>query len=471
VADKQPNDRLVSAFKASQWSKGEVARQVNKRARLLGTCQVSTDTSRVRRWLDGERPRDPIPRILSDLFSERFGRVVTAAELGLSEPRTPFDASGVELPWDGSRTVEALGEFSRSDLMLDRRGFLGVSMAFSTGAALVEPVRAWGDTPPSISAPPASAVTPVGRIGRAELEALEATTRKFREWDATYGGGLRRKAVVGQLNEVTTLLQENHPDRTRRRLFRIASELSLLAGWMSYDIGIQPAAQRYYVLALHAAKESGDEPLGANVLTTMSRQMIHLGRPEDALDLLRFAHDGSRDTATASTQAVIHALRGRAYATLGDAQECQRAIGTAEDVFTHRTPASDPDWIKYFSPAELAAENGHSYRDLAYRDHRFARRAEPLMGQAVEGFTGTYYVRSRTLNLIGLASTHLLRGEPEQACQVADHAVALAKEVRSARVTHRLRETVTAAQREHPSLPCVRDLHEKVTTTFGTDRT
>src|SRR6476660_9400761 len=57
--DKQPNARLTSWFVRSGWSKGELARQVNRRARQLGAHHVSTDTSRVRRWLDGENPREP----------------------------------------------------------------------------------------------------------------------------------------------------------------------------------------------------------------------------------------------------------------------------------------------------------------------------------------------------------------------------------------------------------------------------
>src|SRR5690348_10595379 len=70
------NEQLTSWFVRSGWSKGELARQVNRRARQMGAHHISTDTSRVRRWLDGEQPREPVPRILSELFSERFGSVV-----------------------------------------------------------------------------------------------------------------------------------------------------------------------------------------------------------------------------------------------------------------------------------------------------------------------------------------------------------------------------------------------------------
>ena len=90
MPERLPNELFASWFLRSGWSKGEVARLVNRRARDLGATHVATDTSRVRRWLDGEQPRDPIPRILTELFSERFGCVVTLSDLGLREPASPI---------------------------------------------------------------------------------------------------------------------------------------------------------------------------------------------------------------------------------------------------------------------------------------------------------------------------------------------------------------------------------------------
>jgi len=97
----------------------------------------------VRRWLDGENPREPIPRILSELFSERFGCVVSVEDLGLRAARQSPSVSGVDLPWTAPQTVALLSEFSRSDLMLARRGFLGTSLALSAGPSLIEPMQRW----------------------------------------------------------------------------------------------------------------------------------------------------------------------------------------------------------------------------------------------------------------------------------------------------------------------------------------
>ncbi|MFF4439245.1 hypothetical protein [Streptomyces sp. NPDC001621] len=471
-ADKRPNELLGSWFVRSGWSKGELARQVNRRARQLGANHISTDTSRVRRWLDGENPREPIPRILSELFSERFGCVVSIEDLGLRAARQSPSASGVDLPWTGPQTVALLSEFSRSDLMLARRGFLGTSLALSAGPSLIEPMQRWLVPTPGSAAPPEpesglDARRP-GRLSRPELDLLESTTRMFRQWDAQCGGGLRRKAVVGQLHEVTDLLQEPQPEATTRKLFKVAAELAELAGWMSYDVGLQPTAQKYFVLALHAAKEAGDKPLGSYVLSSMSRQMIHLGRPDDALELIHLAQYGSRDCASPRTQSMLYAMEARAYANMGQPGKTKRAVRMAEDTFAEADEwdEPDPDWIRFFSEAELYGENSHSFRDLAYvagRSPTYASLAEPLMQRAVDLFAkDSEHQRSYALNLIGMATVHLLQREPERSTDYASRAMAIAKKVRSERVNTRIRKTVDTAVRDHGDLAVVVDLSDQL---------
>ncbi|UNO43799.1 hypothetical protein [Streptomyces sp. MST-110588] len=471
-ADKRPNEQLRSWFVRSGWSKGELARQVNRRARQMGAHHVSTDTSRVRRWLDGEQPREPIPRILSELFSERFGCVVGVEELGLRSAHQSPSVSGVDLPWAGPQTVSLISEFSRSDLMLARRGFLGTSLGLSAGPALIEPMQRWLVP---VSAGPGGEAQPVSldrsrrasQLSGPELDLLEETTVMFRQWDAQCGGGLRRKAVVGQLHEVTDLLQEPHPEEVSRRLFRVAAELAELAGWMSYDVGLQPTAQKYFVLALHASKEAGDRPLGSYVLSSMSRQMIHLDRPDDALELIHLAQYGSRETATPRTQAMLYAMEARAYAGMGQPGKVKRAVRMAEDTFADvQTGEPEPDWIRFFSEAELNAENAHSYRDLAYvagRSPTYASLARPVMERAVQLFgEDDEHQRSYALNLIGMATVHLLEQEPEQCAVLARQAIPLARKVRSERVNTRLRKTVDIASRHYDNVAEVIQLSDEL---------
>src|SRR3954464_4661863 len=115
----QPNTRLSDLFGLAGWSKGELARMVNRQAAAMGHPQLATDTSRVRRWIDmGEIPRDPVPRVLAVLFTERLGRVVTIEDLGLVRHGRTGKRQSVGkrehpdgVPWAPERTAEILTEF------------------------------------------------------------------------------------------------------------------------------------------------------------------------------------------------------------------------------------------------------------------------------------------------------------------------------------------------------------------------
>src|SRR6478609_6426041 len=147
----QPNSRLSDLFGLAGWSKGELARLVNRQAAAMGHPQLSTDTSRVRRWIDmGEIPRDPVPRVLAALFTERLGRVVTIEDLGLVRHGRAGKRQGggsVEhpesMPWAPDRTAAVLTEFTGMDLMLNRRGLVGAGAALAAGSVIADNLHDW----------------------------------------------------------------------------------------------------------------------------------------------------------------------------------------------------------------------------------------------------------------------------------------------------------------------------------------
>ncbi|KPC95950.1 hypothetical protein ADL27_06335, partial [Streptomyces sp. NRRL F-6602] len=163
----QPNTRLADHFGLTGWSKGELARLVNRQAAAMGHPQLATDTSRVRRWIDmGEIPRDPVPTVLAALFTEQLGRVVTIEDLGLvrrgrTGKRRP-GGSGERsdgVPWAPERTAAVLTEFTGMDLMLNRRGLMGASAALTAGSVLTTAMYDWLKADP---APPATLPGPRG---------------------------------------------------------------------------------------------------------------------------------------------------------------------------------------------------------------------------------------------------------------------------------------------------------------------
>lgn len=475
---KGPNARLADLFGLAGWSKGELARLVNRQAAAMGHAQLATDTSRVRRWIDvGETPRDPVPKVLAALFTERLGRVVTIEDLGFSRPGQagrPQHSGTDDLPWAPDRTAEVLTEFTGMDLMLNRRGLVGAGAALAAGSALTGAMYDWlrtdpARTPPGVLHPggaPQMEQAGLDRydaapVGAQEIEALERSVEVFRAWDAARGGGLQRKAVVGQLNEVGGMLAYRHSDHLQRRLWGVAANLAVLAGWMSHDVGLEPTAQKYFVIAAHAAKESGDRPRAGEALSRAARQMVHLGRPDEALDLMKLAHAGAGEEALPRTRAMLHTIEAWAQASMGRGQDARRTLGEAEELFaSDKRDVPPPSWMQMFDEADLHGMQALTLRTLAEHDPGAAAEAETHAKHALRLRAGDLQ-RARIFDYLSLASACFISDDPEQADRYARLALVSIGENSSHRTWDRLREMYRLTGR-YAGSPRIQELREEI---------
>ncbi|WP_156724843.1 DNA-binding protein NsdB [Streptomyces apocyni] len=477
----EPNTRLQDLFGLAGWSKGELARLVNRQAAAMGHPQLATDTSRVRRWIDtGEIPRDPVPQVLAALFTERLGRVVTIEDLGLvRHGRTGKRQSSGEydnpdsLPWAPGRTAAVLTEFTGMDLMLNRRGLVGAGAALAAGTALTSAMHDWLHADPALTADAPRINDPLhadsagfdryeaAPIGSQEISELERSVEVFRAWDASRGGGLQRKAVVGQLNEVGGMLAYRHPVHLQRRLWGVAANLAVLAGWMSHDVGLEPTAQKYFVIAAHAAREGGDRPRAGEALSRAARQMVHLGKPDDALDLMKLAKSGSGDEVLPRTQAMLHTIEAWAQASMGNGQAMRRTLGEAEDLFvSDKGDVPPPSWMQMFDEADLHGMQALAYRTLADHDpaaaliaQRHAKEAIALREQGRQ--------RSTIFDYLSLASACFIADDPEQADRYARLALVSMGETSSHRTWDRLREMYRLTG-QYADYAKIQDLREEI---------
>ena len=62
---------------------------------------------------------------------------------GCAPPTSRRPSPASTCPGPGRRRSACISEFSRSDLMLARRGFLGTSLALAAGPTLIEPMQRW----------------------------------------------------------------------------------------------------------------------------------------------------------------------------------------------------------------------------------------------------------------------------------------------------------------------------------------
>ncbi|GAA0645916.1 hypothetical protein GCM10009535_24370 [Streptomyces thermocarboxydovorans] len=475
----QPNTRLADLFGLAGWSKGELARLVNKQAAAMGHPQLATDTSRVRRWIDmGEIPRDPVPRVLAALFTERLGRVVTIEDLGLvRRGRAGKRQSGQStehpdsLPWAPERTAAVLTEFTGMDLMLNRRGLVGAGAALAAGSALSSAMHDWLHTDPALTADAPRLSNPLhadpagfdryeaAPIGSQEIEELERSVEVFRAWDAARGGGLQRKAVVGQLNEVGGMLAYRHPPHLQRRLWGVAANLAVLAGWMSHDVGLEPTAQKYFVIAAHAAREGGDRPRAGEALSRAARQMVHLGRPDDALDLMKLAQSGSGQELLPRTKAMFHTIEAWAQASMGKGQAMRRTLGRAEDLFvSDKGDVPPPSWMQLFNEADLYGMQALAYRTLAEFEPGAAAHAQHYADKAL-ALRVEAQQRSKIFDFLSMASACFIADDPEQADSFARLALVSMGQNSSHRTWDRLRQMyrLTAQFADYPRIQELRE--------------
>lgn len=373
---------------------------------------------------------------LADGADERRPEYVTTRQQALKirstthEPAHSDDSHGQLVS-----TAELVGQLTKEDLAMDRREAARIVSGLLLGAPLLERVEEW-----LAAVEPRPSRRQHAGIGYQELEQIEHAARIFRAWDNQFGGGLRRKAVIGQLAEVADELREfTHPSDLRRRLHGVMAQLAATAATMSWDSGQGGAAQRYYLLALRAAAAAGDRAFAANVLAGMARQQFYLGLVAEGLELVRVAQDRVNGHATPAVRAMLYTREAWGYAMQGRLAAFRRVTSRAEDCLRDVQPDSEPYWISYFNEAELAGVTGGRLLTVAHQVPACAENAAAWLSQAV-ALRGSNALRSAALDQIGFAEVKLIQGELDEAARLGHQALDTVERTQSSRVRVKLAE-------------------------------
>ncbi|MER5973334.1 Tat pathway signal protein [Streptomyces sp. NPDC002055] len=421
------NPHLGLWIAAAGLSNGELARRISAEAIRRGHRQISPDRTRVRRWIDGERPRPPVPELLAAVLSDAVGQPLTPGDIGLT---SAVVLDTIQLPLLTEAAAQALAGWTQMDLSLDRRESLRLAM----GAPLVLAAeRMLGGVARRLNA---------GHRGfdADTVTALEEVTAFFSRADASKGGGLYRSAIVGQLAEVARRIQDGVPASLRTRVFAATADLAALAGWVSHDCGRYATAQRYWSYGIYAAGEAGQRDRGVEIVTRMSHQMIYLGRPDDALGLLEVA---AAKADRPALKALVASQTGRVHAALGQEQQAEVHLGYADDLIADGLDEV-PEWVAYFDAAEHAGARAVSARDLAgvsLSGRRASNHFRDALRLRTPGFD-----RVRIMDRIGLAAALFDEAEVEQATDAAQQALTEAARVDSTLVASRLNTLLSAAR-------------------------
>lgn len=335
---------------------------------------------------------------------------------------------GLAFPVSPENGIETVAELWRADL------------EEATVLTTVKPSnRAWNDASLKwlLAAPEGQRFVSSGshRVGDADVQRIRLTTDMFATMDNRFGGGHARRSLIQFLaTDADEAIHGSFTEITGQALFSAVAEATLLAAWMAYDSGLHSLAQRYFIQALGFAEAGHDRLLAGSILDAMSHQATYIGRYREGADLARAARMGTQSVATPTLTAHFHVMEARALARLNDATGCDSALTAATTEFERRNSDDDPEWIRYFDEAELAAEFGHCFRDLGRPVD-----ATSYISQCARVGDGSYQ-RSDFFATMVLADAHLRSGDVEQACQVAQEALKLGEHLKSARCISYLRE-------------------------------
>lgn len=280
------------------------------------------------------------------------------------------------------------------------------------------------------------------RVGDSLVSTVEHRVKQLRRADDFVSGRASHTLVREELQATTHLLDDAAlTDDQSRRLLTATGELAQLAAWVAADAGLYREAASYAqggVLAAHAAD---DQPLAANIISTLSYQLANTGNPREAALLARTAYAGARHSATATTKALLLERAAWGDAKSGDLASCQRSLGLVEEHFRHARPEDDPDWVYWLNREEIDVMAGRCYTEL-----KQPKLAEPLLHEAT-AHDDHSLIREDSLYLSWLAEDYILLNEIERASEIATRVLNLSTRANSARTDERLRHLARLLKR------------------------
>ncbi|MGH3925997.1 MAG: hypothetical protein ACRDTT_24590, partial [Pseudonocardiaceae bacterium] len=230
----------------------------------------------------------------------------------------------------------------------------------------------------------------------------------------------------------------------------------------TFDAGRHESARQLSLLGLQAARESGDLGMRAWVASGLARQEIQDDNWADGLELIQLAFTAG-EVLTPNAIAMLHTWKALAYARKRDTAECCRCIGIATDTYRPDSIANDPPWLRYFTPTQFDFAMYDLVVGGADVGDRTAHRLALVdrLSAAFRQYPADR-ARSKAITATRLATLLCLEGEQRAAHQMAEDAIALAGQVRSARLADDLRVLLRVLPTGDGADEYTRDLRQRL---------
>jgi transcriptional regulator with XRE-family HTH domain len=278
----------------------------------------------------------------------------------------------------------------------------------------------------------------------ASLDQLDAMIDLFVDEYEAAGPATLAPRVVRQRRKVDALLSGRQLPHQRERLYRTASRLSGLLGYMAVNLGRFSIAKAYCTEAFQLAEVVHDFDLQA---WTRGTESLNAYYANDYKTAARLAQDGQR-YARGGPQAVRLAVNGeaRALARLGDHNGVNEAVERAYRTASRLTPVpgvSSCISFGLYSNARTASNAATAYVALGLPD-----RVTAYANEVLPVFEASESRWSQSLVRIDIATALVVadRPDPEQAARLVTEALMLSAERPITSVISRSREFLQAAE-------------------------
>ncbi|WP_198036896.1 helix-turn-helix transcriptional regulator [Nocardia sp. BMG51109] len=293
-----------------------------------------------------------------------------------------------------------------------------------------------------------------------DVDAVREAARRAATTGNLHGGGSATTTADQELHRFAPLLRGQIAPATQRALFEAIGNLSGVAAFAAFDIADFTAAEQHARFALWCADAAGSWELRASTLADMARMTAYTNSSDDALSLIELAQVRS-DRLSATTRAMLGALRAQFLATLGRTDEALHEVACSDEHFADRTSGEDAPWMCYYDEAEHMGSTGKALIPVALARKQIDLAA-PRIGQAIRR-QGQNYPRSRTFSLTRLATLTMRIGDPREAAAIGSQAANRAKDFDSQRIRDELR-TLARVSVKHLCIPEVDELYSTLTT-------
>lgn len=299
------------------------------------------------------------------------------------------------------------------------------------------------------------------RVGDAELSCFELGVDDLVNRYESSGPIKLAPLLSGQRKRLESAIGEYRDPRQRRRLFRVAGQVSGLLAYMAVNRGRYPLARAYCLEAMHLGNFAEDRDLVAWVKGTESFCEYYAGNYQHSFELAR---EGLQ-LAGSGPQRVRLLINGeaRALGKLGDVAGVHAAVEQAYESVDRlpEVPGVQP-CVSFggYSRARMASNAVTAYVDLG-------RPAEVAVhaAQALDEFDSSESSWSQSLIRLDLANSMVVAGtgDPEEASGLITAALGISAGNPIASVVQRSRSFVRSTTKWR-GIPAVDDAHELVRT-------